>query len=74
MRRSVVVATAAIYAAMYVALALLFNPISYGVINLRVANILIGLVPIIEWAAILGQTLGVFLANQPAQHPADVRR
>ena len=65
-RRSVLIATAAIYAAMYVALALLFNPISYGVINLRVANVLIGLVPIIGWPAVLGQTLGVFIANQPA--------
>ena len=51
---------------MYVALALLFNPISYGAINLRVANVLIGLVPIVGWPAVLGQTLGVFIANQPA--------
>lgn len=66
MRRSVVVATAAVYAAMYVVLAVAFSPISYGVVNLRVANILIGLVPIIGWPAIVGQALGVFLANQPA--------
>jgi uncharacterized membrane protein len=65
-RRSVLISTAAIYAAMYVVLALLFNPISYGAINLRVANVLIGLVPIIGWPAVLGQTLGVFIANQPA--------
>jgi QueT transporter len=65
-RRSVLISTAAVYAAMYVALALLFNPISYGIVNLRVANILIGLVPIIGWPAVLGQTLGVFIANQPA--------
>lgn len=66
MRRSVTLATAAVYAAMYVALSALFNPISYGVINLRLANILIGLVPLIGWPAILGQALGVFIANQPA--------
>ncbi len=66
MKRSVVVATAAVYAAMYVVLALLFSPISYGVVNLRVANILMGLVPIIGWPAIFGQALGVFVANQPA--------
>jgi uncharacterized membrane protein len=65
-RRSVLISTAAIYAAMYVVLALLFNPISYGAINLRVANVLMGLVPIIGWPAVLGQTLGVFIANQPA--------
>lgn len=66
MNRSLVIATASIYAAMYVALVFLFSPISYGVVNLRVANILIGLVPILGWPAILGQTLGVFIANQPA--------
>jgi uncharacterized membrane protein len=65
-RRSLLISTAAVYAAMYVVLALLFNPISYGVINLRVANVLIGLIPIIGWPAVLGQTLGVLIANQPA--------
>lgn len=58
--------TAAVYAAMYVALALVFGPISYGPINLRVANVLMGLIPLIGWPAVLGQTLGVFIANQPA--------
>jgi uncharacterized membrane protein len=65
-KKNITIATAAIYAAMYVALAFLFSPISYGVINLRIANILIGLVPIIGWPAVLGQTLGVLIANQPA--------
>lgn len=66
MRRSVVVATAAVYAAMYVVLVLAFSPISYGVVNLRVANVLLGLIPLIGWPAIVGQALGVFIANQPA--------
>jgi QueT transporter len=64
--KSLVIATASIYAAMYVVLVLVFGFISYGPINIRVANILIGLVPIIGWPAILGQGLGVFIANQPA--------
>ena len=64
--RSSVLATAAVYAAMYVALSLLFSPVSYGVVNLRVANVLVGLVPLIGWPAIVGQALGVFIANQPA--------
>jgi len=51
---------------MYVALAFVFSPISYGPINLRVANVLIGLIPLVGWPAVLGQTLGVFIANQPA--------
>ena len=66
MKRTSVIATAAVYAAMYVVLAVAFSPISYGVINFRVANVLMGLVPIIGWPAIIGQALGVFLANQPA--------
>ncbi len=63
MRRSLVIATAAVYAATYVALVLAFGQLSYGAVNLRVANILVGLVPLIGWPAILGQTLGVFLGN-----------
>ena len=66
MKRSLVVATAAVYAAMYVVLAVAFSPVSYGVINLRVANVLMGLVPIVGWPAVIGQGLGVFIANQPA--------
>jgi uncharacterized membrane protein len=65
-RRSLVVATAAVYAAMYVVLVVVFSPISYGPINLRVANILMGLVPLIGWPGVFGQALGVFIANQPA--------
>jgi uncharacterized membrane protein len=60
------VATAAVYAAMYVALSFLFSPISYGAVNLRVANVLTGLIPLIGWPAVAGQALGVFIANQPA--------
>lgn len=66
MKRSLVVAAAAVYAAMYVVLVIVFSPISYGVVNLRVANILMGLVPLMGWPAVLGQALGVFIANQPA--------
>jgi uncharacterized membrane protein len=65
-RRSLVVATAAVYAAMYVVLVVAFSPISYGPINLRVANVLMGLVPLIGWPGVFGQALGVFIANQSA--------
>ncbi len=65
-RRSLLISTAAVYAAMYVVLALTFSPISYGAVNLRIANILVGLIPLIGWPAVLGQTLGVLIANQPA--------
>lgn len=63
MKRSLVVATAAVYAATYVALVLAFGQVSYGVVNLRVANVIVGLVPLIGWPAVLGQALGVFLGN-----------
>jgi QueT transporter len=62
-KRSLVISTAAVYAATYVALVLAFGQFSYGVVNLRVANLMVGLVPLIGWPAILGQTLGVFLGN-----------
>jgi len=62
-KRSVVVATASVYAATYVALVLAFGQVSYGVVNLRVANVLVGLIPLIGWPAILGQTLGVLIGN-----------
>jgi uncharacterized membrane protein len=51
---------------MYVVLGVVFSPVSYGLINLRVANVLVGLVPLLGWPAIIGQTLGVFITNQPA--------
>ncbi len=66
MKRTVVVATASVYASMYVAMVLLFSPVSYGAINFRVANVLVGLIPLLGWPGVLGQTLGVFIANQPA--------
>jgi uncharacterized membrane protein len=67
--RSTIVATAAVYAAMYVVLVVAFQPLSYGQVNLRVANVVIGLVPLIGWPAILGQTIGVLIANSPGLDP-----
>lgn len=61
--RNFLIATASVYAAMYVALTYVFSPISYGPVNFRVANLLEGLIPLMGWPAILGQTLGVFIAN-----------
>lgn len=62
-RRSVLIATAAVYAAVYVVLTVVLSPFSYGEVQLRVANVLTGLVPILGWPAIIGQGLGVFIAN-----------
>jgi len=51
------------YAAVYVVVTLVLSPISYGEVQLRIANILVGLVPILGWPAIIGQGLGVLIAN-----------
>jgi uncharacterized membrane protein len=62
-KRTVVLSTASVYAAIYVTLVYVFNPISYGQVNLRVANVIIGLIPLLGWPGVIGQTLGVFVAN-----------
>lgn len=63
LRRTELLAATSVYAALYVALVFVFSPISYGQVNLRVANIIVGLIPLIGWPGILGQALGVFIAN-----------
>ena len=55
------VSITSVYAAIYVALTFVFASISYGQVNLRLANALLGLVPIIGWPAVIGQTLGVLI-------------
>ena len=63
MRRTTLVATASLYAAMYVAITYTLSPISYGQVQLRIANIILGLIPLIGWPAVIGQAVGVFVAN-----------
>lgn len=63
MRRTTIVSGAAVYAAMYVSLIEVFQTISYAQFQLRVANVLVGLIPLMGWAGILGQTAGVFISN-----------
>ncbi|RLE90100.1 MAG: hypothetical protein DRJ49_00820 [Thermoprotei archaeon] len=57
------IAIAATLAAMYAATVQALHPISFLQFQVRVANALIGLVPIIGIPAVYGLTLGVFLAN-----------
>lgn len=52
-----------ITASIYTALVWSLAPISFGQIQIRVANALIGLVPIMGMPAVLGITLGVLLGN-----------
>lgn len=53
----------AIVAAAYAALTISLAPISFGAIQIRVANALIGIVPLIGMPAALGISLGVFIGN-----------
>jgi hypothetical protein len=70
-RRTLVVATAAVYAALYAALTVALGQFGYGGVNLRVSNALLGLIPIIGWPAIVGQGLGVILANVASPYSLD---
>lgn len=63
MRRTTLVARASPYVAMYVAIIYTFSPISYGQVQLRLANVVLGLIPLIEWPAVIGQAVGVFVSN-----------
>jgi uncharacterized membrane protein len=60
-RLSLATSLVSLYAAAYVVLTIVVGPLSYGQLNLRVANVMLGLVPIIGWPAIIGQTLGVLI-------------
>jgi len=54
---------AAVLAALYAILVFTFNPISFLVFQIRIANVLIGLVPILGLPAVIGISLGVLVAN-----------
>ena len=64
-------ATAAVYGALYAALTIALGQIGYGGVNFRVANGLLGLVPLIGWPAVIGQGLGVLLANAASPYSLD---
>jgi len=57
------IALIAIYAALYAALVVVLGPFSYGPIQIRVADSLLAVVPLLGLAGVLGHTLGVFVGN-----------
>lgn len=65
------VVRAALIAAVYVALCFVLAPISFGPVQLRVAEALT-LLPVLCPEAVLGVTLGCFLANLLFAQPLDV--
>ncbi len=51
------------YAALYAALVVSLGFMSYGPLNVRLADAMVASVPILGMAGVLGHTLGVFIAN-----------
>ncbi len=52
-----------LYAALYAALVISLGFMSYGPLNIRMADALVAAVPLLGMAGVLGHTLGVFIAN-----------
>jgi uncharacterized membrane protein len=56
-------AVMAIYAALYAVLVVVLGAFSYGPIQVRIADSMLGVVPLLGLAGVLGHTLGVFVGN-----------
>ena len=52
-----------VYAALYAALVVVLGGFSYGPIQVRIADSMLALVPLLGLPGVLGHTLGVFIAN-----------
>jgi uncharacterized membrane protein len=52
-----------VYAALYAALVIFLPGLSYGPLQVRVADSLVAAVPLLGIAGVMGHTLGVFIAN-----------
>ena len=52
-----------LYAALYAALVVFLGFASYGPVQIRVADALVAVVPLLGLPGVLGHTLGVFIAN-----------
>ena len=61
--RTKTIAFIAIYAAAYAALVASLGALSYGPINIRIADAMLSVVPLVGFAGVIGHTLGVFAAN-----------
>ena len=57
---------AAIIAAIYVVLVFALAPFSFGAIQVRVADALVGIVPLVGMPGVIGITIGVFIGNIPS--------
>ena len=69
------ISLAAVIAALYAALVIVLAPVSFGPIQLRIADCLIPLAAVLGWPAVLGVSLGAFIGNAYFIHftgPIDV--
>jgi uncharacterized membrane protein len=57
------IALIAIYAALYAALVVVLGGISYGPIQVRIADSMVAAIPLLGLPGVLGHTLGVFIGN-----------
>lgn len=57
------IALTAVFSALYATLVIAFAPISYGPLQLRIADAVIPLSMIFGWPAIIGVTIGCFVGN-----------
>lgn len=57
------IALITMYAAVYAALVVGLGFMSYGPLNIRLADAMVATVPILGMAGVIGHTLGVFIAN-----------
>ncbi len=57
------IALIGIYAALYAALVVVLGAFSYGPIQVRIADSMLGAVPLLGIAGVFGHTLGVFVSN-----------
>jgi uncharacterized membrane protein len=63
----------AVYAALYAALVVALGFLSYGPLQVRVADVMVAFVPLLGLPGVLGHTLGVFIGNIPSgAGPADL--
>ena len=61
--RSINLALIAVYAALYAALVIVLGGFSYGPLQIRVADAMVAVIPLLGLPGVLGHTLGVFAAN-----------
>ena len=61
--KALYIAVIGLLAGVYSVATVALGTFAYGPLNLRLTNILLGVVPLVGWPAVLGLSLGVLLSN-----------